>query len=108
MTVGGTERMLSLINKKAAMAKMLEAEERISPKLNTEGQLMPEEVVKRTTSSPENVTVTIGSPGSNLLQIQYAYWTQQGWYPDGKSLIRERIVQKNCLYSLFFSLFRPS
>jgi cGMP-dependent protein kinase len=77
MTTGGTERLLSRKEKPGAPP------EKVPPKLTSTGQLMPEEVVKRTTSSHENTFVKVGKPEkANVVRIQYAYWTQQGWYPD--------------------------
>ena len=81
-TTGGTERLLSRKQKPSALPQEL-----IPPKLTRAGQLMPEEIVKRTTSSHENTFVKVGKPEKgNVVRIQYAYWTQQGWYPDGKRL----------------------
>jgi hypothetical protein len=78
--VGGTERMLSTKNRKEPPDDLT----KLPPKLTSAGQLMPEEIVKRTTSSHENTSVKLGRPGKgNVVGIQYAYWTQQGWYPDG-------------------------
>jgi hypothetical protein len=79
-TTGGTERLLS---SKVRKEKPTPAD-KVPPKLTSAGQLMPEEIVKRTTSSHENTSVTLGRPDKgNVIRMQYAYWTQQGWYPDG-------------------------
>lgn len=78
-TTGGTERILST-KRKAKDSSDTKA----PPKLTSAGLLMPEEIVKRTTCSHENTSVKLGKPGKgNVVAIQYAYWTQQGWYPDG-------------------------
>lgn len=81
-TTGGTERLLSRKEKPGAPP-----DAKVPPKLTIAGQLMPEEIVKRTTSSHENTFVKLGKPEKgNVVRVQYAYWTQQGWYPDGKRL----------------------
>lgn len=79
-TTGGTERLMGSTKRKSSQQK----DEKVPPKVDADGQLMPEEVVKRSTCS-ENRNVTIGKPGKgNVIRMQYAYWTQQGWYPEGK------------------------
>lgn len=82
--VGGTERLMS--NRKRKMAAALgEAAEPEKPKLNVSGQLMPEEVVKRTFCSLTNSHMTLGRPTrGNVIEMDYAYWTQRGYYPDGE------------------------
>ena len=81
MTAGGTERLLSSKNRKEGPPN---PEEKVPPKLTSAGQLMPEEIVKRTTCSFENTLLALGKPDKgNVIRIQYAFWTQQGWYPDG-------------------------
>ena len=56
------------------------------PKLNSEGQLMAEEVVKRISGSVETKDVVLGDlkSGSDdgLIHVQYAALTQRGYYPD--------------------------
>ena len=56
------------------------------PKLNSEGQLMAEEVVKRISGSVETKDVVLGElkSGSDdgLIHVQYAALTQRGYYPD--------------------------
>lgn len=92
-TTGGTERLLSRKEKPS-----ISAAEKTPPLLTSAGQLMPEEIVKRTTSSHENTFVKLGKPEKgNVVRIQYAYWTQQGWYPDGT---RIRVFEKNRWLSL--------
>ena len=59
--------------------------------LDGEGFPTPEEIAKRTVSSPTVSVVTVGEPskaGTNQFRIRYAYGTQRGFYPDGMSLIR--------------------
>lgn len=83
-TAGGTERLISASKRKTPQKETVQ----IPPRLDANGQLMPEEVVKRTVCSPENINVKLGSPDKgNVVRMQYAYWTQQGWYPDGKETI---------------------
>ena len=79
-TTGRTERLMSSTKRRDS----LQEGEKVLPKVDTKGQLLPEEIIKRTTCS-ENRNVTIGKPGEgNVIRMQYAYWTQQGWYPEGK------------------------
>ena len=56
------------------------------PQLNSEGQLMAEEVVKRISGSVETKDVVLGElkSGSDdgLIHVQYAVLTQRGYYPD--------------------------
>jgi len=93
-TTGGTERLLSSKTRKDTPSG-----EKVPPKLTSAGQLMPEEIVKRTTSSHENTSLKLGKRDKgNVIRIKYAYWTQQGWYPDGTSenvnhvAVRERML----------------
>lgn len=72
--VGSTERLVS-------RAMRLAHTEPTPPKLDTDGNLVPEEVVKRTVSSITNETFMAGKPSAGV-QIEYAYWTQRGYYPD--------------------------
>ena len=46
---------------------------------------MPEEVVKRTSSSIQAKTLHLGNPskGGPVFKLRYAYLTQRGYYPDG-------------------------
>ena len=49
------------------------------PQLDANGHLMPEEVVRRTSNSITSRTIRVGrSP----ITLQYAHWTQRGYYPD--------------------------
>lgn len=54
------------------------------PKLDHEGHLMPEEVVRRTSSSLGISNITVGNKekGANEVRISYAYRSQRGYYPD--------------------------
>jgi hypothetical protein len=45
---------------------------------------MPEEVVKRITSSPMSKTVPILAKDELLATLDYAFVTQRGYYPDGE------------------------
>ena len=57
------------------------------PRFNEQGQLMPDEVAKRTTNSKVFSSVTIGNKEKgSLVRVRYAYWSQCGFYPDGKLL----------------------
>lgn len=83
--VGATERMISNRNKKFQLAQGLETspEEEPKIKLKDNGQMMQEEVVKRTNSSLVNSNATLGKgEKGNVIHVQYAYWTQRGYYPD--------------------------
>jgi hypothetical protein len=80
-TAGGTERLISSSKRKNPQQQAVQ----IPPRLDADGQLMPEEFVKRAVCSPENRNVKLGNPDKgNVVRMQYAYWTQRGWYPDGK------------------------
>jgi len=56
------------------------------PKLNSEGQLVAEEVAKRISGSVETKDVVLGElkSGSDdgLIHVRYAVLTQRGYYPD--------------------------
>ncbi|KAL3927195.1 MAG: hypothetical protein SGBAC_013180 [Bacillariaceae sp.] len=52
------------------------------PQVDEKGHLMPEEVQKRIVGSTEVQTTIVGTDDSELTQIQYAYLTQRGYYPD--------------------------
>lgn len=55
------------------------------PKLNTNGNLMQEEVVKRTDSSFVVSDVQLGNETKgSIIRARYAFQTQRGYYPDGK------------------------
>jgi hypothetical protein len=85
MGVGATERLAS--NRQKKMASIVgQGDDAEKPKLDGTGHLMMEEIVKRTNSSVKNSVVTLGRQGKgNTVQVRYAYWTQRGYYPDGKS-----------------------
>lgn len=51
------------------------------PKLDPTGRLLPEEVVRRTNGSIVTHTIVLGT-AENPLQVEYAHWTQRGYYPD--------------------------
>lgn len=93
--IGHTERLMSAQLKQARAnvssggpnTVSLEADEEITkemPKLDGEGKLMPEEVVRRTSSSLNVSRVKIGDKekGGKTCEIQYAYRSQRGYYPD--------------------------
>ena len=56
------------------------------PKLNSSGQLVAEEVVKRISGSVESKDIILGDFKSGtddgLIHVQYAALTQRGYYPD--------------------------
>jgi len=56
------------------------------PKLNSSGQLVTEEVVKRISGSVESKDIILGDFKSGkddgLIHVQYAALTQRGYYPD--------------------------
>eukprot|EP00934_Nitzschia_sp_Nitz4_P001750 Nitzschia sp. Nitz4//scaffold45_size130396//50918//52758//NITZ4_003444-RA/size130396-snap-gene-0.138-mRNA-1//-1//CDS//3329552383//1750//frame0 len=54
------------------------------PQLDSFGKLMPEEVVRRTSSSLSVSHIKVGSSekGGHSLQVSYAYRSQRGYYPD--------------------------
>jgi hypothetical protein len=56
------------------------------PKLDYNGHLLAEEIVKRTSSSVENSSLLIGK-GTKTFELQYAYRTQRGYNPQGKSTL---------------------
>lgn len=77
------------------------------PKLDHEGHLMPEEVVRRTSSSLGISNITVGNKekGANEVRISYAYRSQRGYYPDGK-LDACRIRNGRCFFLCCISLSR--
>ncbi|KAL7557370.1 hypothetical protein ACA910_019261 [Epithemia clementina (nom. ined.)] len=96
--VGGTERMISrakrVNDKKTSDSsrstrslgskgsrKEVQEPPKDPPKLDESGHLLPEEVVKRSTSSITSKRLTLGTPEHPIL-VEYAHWTQRGFYPD--------------------------
>jgi len=73
-------------NKSTAAATQQDDTTPEPPKLNSEGQLMAEEVVKRISGSVETKDVVLGElkSGSDdgLIHVPYAVLTQRGYYPD--------------------------
>eukprot|EP00980_Cylindrotheca_fusiformis_P028148 scaffold22583_cov106-Cylindrotheca_fusiformis.AAC.19 len=62
--------------------------ETLQPQLNSNGHLVEEEVVKRTTCSKKVETATLGNHDEGphtITEIKYAYLTQRGFYPDNTS-----------------------
>jgi hypothetical protein len=73
--IGATERLINTELFKAGLEV---------PKVNASGHLLQEEVVKRTQSSVTNTDVLLGNyQKGHLVHINYAHWTQRGYYPDG-------------------------
>jgi len=54
------------------------------PQLDPDGNLMPSEIVRRTSSSVMTSSISIGNKtkGGKSLKMQYAYRSQRGYYPD--------------------------
>mmetsp|Transcript_13813 Transcript_13813/g.15168 ORF Transcript_13813/g.15168 Transcript_13813/m.15168 type:complete len:514 (+) Transcript_13813:48-1589(+) len=91
--IGQTERMQSKQAKEAAKSSSTKKETlapnadgivKEDPKVNENGHLMPEEVVKRTASSirPKKLLLGNSAKGGPALKLRYAYLTQRGYYPD--------------------------
>eukprot|EP00523_Entomoneis_sp_CCMP467_P005683 CAMPEP_0168763060 /NCGR_PEP_ID=MMETSP0724-20121128/24165_1 /TAXON_ID=265536 /ORGANISM="Amphiprora sp., Strain CCMP467" /LENGTH=514 /DNA_ID=CAMNT_0008812245 /DNA_START=194 /DNA_END=1738 /DNA_ORIENTATION=+ len=57
------------------------AVDKAPPKLDESGRLLPEEVVRRSTSSITTKTLTLGTEEDPVI-VEYAHWTQRGYYPD--------------------------
>lgn len=59
------------------------------PKLDHKGHLMPEEVVRRTSSCicVSNILVGNKAKCGKEMRVTYAYRSQRGYYPDGKLFI---------------------
>ena len=73
------------------------------PKVDENGHLMQEEVVKRTKSSVSVSHVVLGHVDKGTtVTASYAYWTQRGYYPDGTSPIVHHLylIRHNQLISL--------
>lgn len=87
-----TER-IHTASERAKLAKRVQAPkddvELPPPKLNENGQLMAEEVVKRISGSVEAKEIVLGDIRSgkadDLIHVQYAVMTQRGYYPDSES-----------------------
>lgn len=76
--IGATERLIGNYMKKAGL------ELPPDPKVNASGHLRKEEIVKRTKSSVTVSELTLGDyTKGSVVSVQYAYWTQRGYYPDG-------------------------
>jgi len=84
-----TER-IHTASERAKLAKRAQAAkddvEHPPPKLNENGHLMAEEVVKRISGSVEAKEIVLGDIRSgkadDLIHVQYAVMTQRGYYPD--------------------------
>jgi hypothetical protein len=82
--IGATERMIGNQIKKAGVIVIPSSD----PKIDAAGQMLKEEVVKRTKSSATVSEVMLGNyQKGNVLNVRYAYWTQRGYYPDGKRCV---------------------
>lgn len=60
---------------------------KLAPKLDEKGNLIEEEIIKRTKSSirPKQIILGNGETGGARIRADYAYWTQRGYYPDDPS-----------------------
>lgn len=63
------------------------------PQVDEKGHLMPEEVQNRIVGSSEVQTTIVGTDDSALTEIQYAYLTQRGYYPNSKFISLFSYVQ---------------
>lgn len=60
---------------------------KIPIKLDKEGKLREEEIVKRTKSSVRPNQITLGSGNGERIRMEYVFWTQRGYYPEGTRFI---------------------
>lgn len=99
--IGATERLLSTQIKKAGLDLPPD------PKVNDSGHLIKEEIVKRTENSVTHTEIMLGNyQKGSVVGVSYAYWTQRGYYPDGKTK-RKRFASSKIIQGLTpGSLFR--
>ena len=55
-----------------------------SPDLDDAGVMTEREVARRTSCSARTKTVELSGDGDSIIKVRYAFWTQRGYYPDGK------------------------
>ncbi|CAB9506024.1 2C and cyclic nucleotide-binding/kinase domain-containing protein [Seminavis robusta] len=83
--IGQTERQLSKMMRDSMNSNSGAPDPRKKslalPKLDEQGFLTAEEVAKRTFSSIANKATTLGTI-HNVTHLQFAQWTQRGYYPD--------------------------
>ena len=87
--IGATERGSRVIARTTPQSMPAEnGEENSPPSLDTKGNLMPIEVLKRRTSSDISSDILV-CESSNPTNFTYAYCTQRGYYPDGKIFVSD-------------------
>ncbi len=91
--IGHTERMGRGSREEAAQAADLPAPEldlncdgggECAPDLDDAGVMTEREVARRTSCSARTKTVELSGGADSTIKVRYAFWTQRGYYPDGK------------------------
>ena len=71
-----------------------------APELDDAGVMTEREVARRTSCSARSKTVELNTADKDSkIKVRYAFWTQRGYYPDGKS---EGRLWCSCLSFFFF------
>ena len=92
--IGHTERMGRTAKSARAAAPQamppdLDDLDRV-PDLDDEGIMTDAEVARRTSSSARSrsVELSAGSDSKDSITVRYAFWTQRGYYPDGRCRVQ--------------------